>query len=72
MLLTENHQIMFATNAYLAGQIYPDRIFTNSNQTGREKQGTIQAANHEVAGDALSQGSANGCPMSITMKILPP
>ena len=35
---TENHQIMFATNAYLAGQIYPDRIFTNSNQTGREKQ----------------------------------
>lgn len=35
---TENHQIMFAANAYLAGQIFPDKIFTNSKQTGKEKE----------------------------------
>ncbi|MBU2510197.1 hypothetical protein KJ966_02630 [bacterium] len=34
---TENHQIMFATNAYLAGQMFPDKVFTNSGQTGEEK-----------------------------------
>ena len=34
---TENHQIMFAANAYLAGQYFPDRRFTNSGQTGEEK-----------------------------------
>ena len=34
---TENHQILFASAAYLAGQLYPDDVFTNSGQTGREK-----------------------------------
>ncbi|MFX1411799.1 MAG: hypothetical protein ACFFA6_15745 [Promethearchaeota archaeon] len=34
---TENHQILFAAGAYLAGQLYPDEVFTNSGQTGREK-----------------------------------
>jgi len=34
---TENHQIMFAAGAYLAGQQYPDEIFTNSGRTGREQ-----------------------------------
>jgi hypothetical protein len=34
---SENHQIMFLTCAYLAGQLYPDDVFTNSGQTGREK-----------------------------------
>ena len=34
---TENHQIMFVTNAYLAGQTFPDKLFTNSGQTGTEK-----------------------------------
>jgi len=34
---SENHQIMFLTCAYLAGQLYPDEVFTNSGQTGREK-----------------------------------
>jgi hypothetical protein len=34
---TENHQIMFATNAYLAGQMFPEKQFTNSGQTGAEK-----------------------------------
>ncbi len=33
---TENHQILFATAAYLAGQLYPDQVFTNSGRTGRE------------------------------------
>ena len=33
---TENHQILFAAGAYLAGQLYPDEVF-DSNQTGREK-----------------------------------
>ena len=34
---TENHQILFATAGYLAGQFYPDEIFTNSGRTGREQ-----------------------------------
>ena len=35
---TENHYILFASAAYLAGQLYPDKIFTNSSQTGAEKK----------------------------------
>ena len=31
---TENHQILFHANEYLAGQIFPDEIFTNNGQTG--------------------------------------
>lgn len=34
---TENHQIMFASNEYLAGQLFPDRVFENSGMTGMEK-----------------------------------
>jgi len=34
---TENHQILFASAAYLAGQMFPDTVFTNSGQTGRQK-----------------------------------
>lgn len=37
---SENHQIQFHTCEILAGQLYPDRIFTNNGQTGtwhREK-----------------------------------
>ena len=34
---TENHQILFASAAYLAGQLCPDEVFPNSGQTGREK-----------------------------------
>jgi hypothetical protein len=34
---TENHQILFASAAYLAGQLYPDEIFTNDGLTGRQK-----------------------------------
>jgi hypothetical protein len=34
---TENHQIMFAAGAYLAGQLYPDETFGNSGRTGREQ-----------------------------------
>jgi hypothetical protein len=34
---TENHQILFASAAYLAGQMTPDEVFTNSGHTGREK-----------------------------------
>ena len=35
---TENHHIIFSTCEYLAGQLYPDEVFTNSGMTGREKQ----------------------------------
>jgi hypothetical protein len=31
---TENHSILFHTCEVLAGQLYPERIFTNVNQTG--------------------------------------
>ncbi len=34
---TENHQIMFLSSEYLAGQLYPDEVFSNSKMTGREK-----------------------------------
>ena len=32
---SENHQILFHTCEILAGQLYPDRIFTNAGQTGQ-------------------------------------
>jgi hypothetical protein len=34
---TENHQIMFLSSEYLAGQLYPEETFTNSGMTGQEK-----------------------------------
>lgn len=33
---TENHYILFVSGAYLAGQYFPDDVFSNSGQTGRE------------------------------------
>jgi hypothetical protein len=33
---SENHQLLFATAEYLAGQWLPDSIFTNSGLTGRQ------------------------------------
>ncbi len=35
---TENHQVIFATCEYLAGQIFPNKIFANSEDTGLEKK----------------------------------
>lgn len=35
---TENHQIMFSTNEYLAGQLLPEARFLNSGMTGEEKR----------------------------------
>ena len=32
---SENHQILFHTCEILAGQLYPDRVFTNAGQTGQ-------------------------------------
>jgi hypothetical protein len=34
---TENHYILFTSAAYLAGQLYPNKVFTNSGETGRQK-----------------------------------
>ena len=34
---TENHYILFASGAYLAGQLYPDTVFPASGNTGREQ-----------------------------------
>jgi hypothetical protein len=34
---SENHHILYAAGGYLAGQLFPDEVFTNSGQTGREK-----------------------------------
>jgi hypothetical protein len=33
----EHHYILFASAAYLAGQLYPDQIFSNSGETGQQK-----------------------------------
>ncbi len=35
---SENHQILFAACEYLAGQLYPDEVFTSDGRKGREKQ----------------------------------
>jgi hypothetical protein len=37
---TENHYILFSSAAYLAGQMFPDEIFTNSSETGSQKMQT--------------------------------
>jgi len=34
---TENHHIIFSAAEYLAGQLFPNEIFTNSGMTGHEK-----------------------------------
>jgi hypothetical protein len=39
---SENHQVLFASAEYLAGQLYPDEKFPNSGLTG--KQHTMKAA----------------------------
>ncbi|MGQ9908231.1 MAG: hypothetical protein ACUVS2_05270 [Candidatus Flexifilum sp.] len=40
---TENHQILFHVAAYLAGQRWPDRIFTNSGLTGQQQMNRARA-----------------------------
>ncbi len=37
---SENHQILFAVSEYLAGQEWPDEIFTNNGKTGKEHMQT--------------------------------
>lgn len=32
---TENHQMLFHSCEYMAGQLYPDEVFTNNGKTGR-------------------------------------
>lgn len=34
-LWTENHQILSHSSEYLAGQLFPDEVFTNNGKTGR-------------------------------------
>ncbi len=34
---TENHYILFTSAGYLAGQLFPDEVFSNSTETGRQK-----------------------------------
>ncbi len=34
---TENHYILYTSAAYLAGQMFPNEVFTNSGETGKEK-----------------------------------
>jgi len=36
---TENHQLIFHTVEYLAGQMYPETVFTNDGKTGAEHMG---------------------------------
>ncbi|WP_158657934.1 hypothetical protein [Agarilytica rhodophyticola] len=35
---TENHHIIFSVNEFLAGQLFPDSIFKNSNKLGKDKK----------------------------------
>lgn len=45
-LWTENHQILTYTSEYLAGQLFPDEIFTNNEQTG---EWHLQAAQSRIS-----------------------
>jgi hypothetical protein len=40
--VTENHFILYASSAYLAGQLYPDEVFASSGETGTEKMATFR------------------------------
>jgi hypothetical protein len=35
---SENHQILYASEQFLAGQFYPDKIFSNTGLTGKQLQ----------------------------------
>lgn len=39
---TENHYILFASAGYLSGQLFPDRVFTNSGRSGEEMMATFR------------------------------
>ena len=54
---SENHQIMFHSGEYLAGQLCPDEVFPNAGLTGRRAHGKGAAQN-----SALDQpeGGASG------------
>ncbi|HNR31673.1 MAG TPA: hypothetical protein PKI11_12360, partial [Candidatus Hydrogenedentes bacterium] len=39
---SENHHILFASAGYLAGQRYPDAVFTNSGKTGRDQMAVMR------------------------------
>lgn len=41
---SENHQLLFATCEYLAGQLYPDETFPNSGMTGEQHRRKGKAA----------------------------
>lgn len=40
---SENHQILYASGEYLAGQRYPDEVFTRDGRTGREHMTAARA-----------------------------
>lgn len=40
---SENHQILFHSSEYLAGQFFPDAVFTNNGQTGRQHMAKARA-----------------------------
>jgi hypothetical protein len=41
---SENHQLLFATCEYMAGQLYPGEVFSNSGMTGEEHSKKGKAA----------------------------
>jgi len=40
--VTENHFILYASSAYLVGQLYPNEVFAASGETGAEKMATFR------------------------------
>jgi hypothetical protein len=40
--VTENHFILYASSAYLVGQLYPTEVFAASGETGAEKMDTFR------------------------------
>ncbi len=60
---SENHQILFHTCEILAGQLYPDRIFTNTGKTGQwhREQGEQRALSwlHKRGAGGFSEWDSN-------------
>lgn len=53
---SENHSLMFYVSAYVAGEVYPDDLFTRSGKTGREMREQARARIHDWMVSCIEEG----------------
>ncbi|ASG64213.1 hypothetical protein CEW81_21615 [Kluyvera genomosp. 3] len=63
---SENHALCFHTAQYLAGQMFPDDLFTASGRRGREQQAIATQRLHAWFDAVEQQGSLSGIRPRIT------